>query len=133
IRAGQRVKVPLGRKSRPTFGYVVGIQAETDRTQVKPVLAIDDSRVLLPPTLMQLAWWMSGYYCCPLGTVIESIIPSAVRKRIGLGYTPMVRLAQPPDMLQTILEKTRAPRRRAVLARFLPVFSGAAHDLAGDS
>src|SRR5262245_27080817 len=65
VRAGQRVKVPLGRKSRPTFGYVVEIHAETERPQVKPVLAIDDSRVLLTPTLMQLAWWMSGYYCCP--------------------------------------------------------------------
>src|SRR5687768_2725148 len=79
LRVGQRVKVPLGKRNRPVTGYVVSIQdvAGTAKT-VKPVLAIDDERVLLSAEMLELARWMSRYYCAPLGVVIDTIIPSAV-------------------------------------------------------
>ena len=119
LQIGQRVRVPLGRKNKPALGYVVGLNSETDYPRVKPLLAIDDERVLMPPALMDLARWMSRYYCSPLGTVIDSIVPSAVKKKIGLGYTSVVRLLQPREQVQAILEKTKAPKRRAILARLL--------------
>lgn len=136
LRVGQRVRVPLGRNNKPAHGYVVSIQSTTTYPQVKPIHSIDDERVLLPPALLDLARWMSRYYCCPLGTVIESIIPSAVKKKIGLGYTPMVRLAQSREQIQAVLEKTKAPKRRAVLARLLMIEPGCAVELvrlAGES
>ena len=89
-----------------------------------------------PGPLMELARWMSRYYCAPLGTVIDSIIPAAVKKKIGLGYTNQVRLAQPREQIQAILEKTRAPKRRAILARLLQLEEGGAIELiklAGES
>src|SRR5688572_7602868 len=119
VRVGQRVRVPLGRNNKPVLGYVVAINADTDYPKVKPLTAIDDERVLLPPALMELARWMSRYYCTPLGTVIDSIVPSAVKKKIGLGHTAMVRLIQPRERVQAILEKTKAPKRRAIHARLL--------------
>ena len=45
--------------------------------------AIDDPRVLVGPKLMALSRWIAKYYVTPLGTVLESVIPSAVKKRIG--------------------------------------------------
>src|SRR5438034_539880 len=78
-----------------------------------------DERVLLNPQLMELALWICRYYCAPLGTVIESIIPSAVTKKVGLGHSRIVRLAQPRQETQEIFEKTKAPKRRAILARLL--------------
>src|ERR1051325_9889060 len=36
LRVGQRVRVPLGRKNRPTHGYVVGLADTTTLTRVKP-------------------------------------------------------------------------------------------------
>jgi primosomal protein N' (replication factor Y) len=54
-----------------------------------------------------------------LGTVLESVIPSAVKKKVGLAYNRMVRLAQPREHVQEIFEKTRAAKRRAILARLL--------------
>src|SRR5205085_12495127 len=86
IRVGQRVRVPLGRKNRPTHGYIVGLSDTTSLSRVKPILALDDERVLLTPPMLELARWISRYYCAALGTVIETIIPSAVRKRVGIGY-----------------------------------------------
>jgi primosomal protein N' (replication factor Y) len=119
LQVGQRVKVPLGRNNRPSRGYVVSIHPTTDYPKIKNLSAIDDERVLVDARMMQLARWMGRYYVAPLGTVIESIVPSAVKKKTGLGYTRIVSLAKSRDQTQEILEKTKAPKRRAVLARLL--------------
>lgn len=119
IRVGQRVKAPLGRGNRAAFGYVVRISDRAQFSRVKPLLAIDDRRVLLDEPLINLALWMSKYYVSPLGNVIDTIIPSAVKKKVGIGYVSMVRLAVPRDQAQAALEKTKTPKRRAVLGRLL--------------
>jgi primosomal protein N' (replication factor Y) len=126
---GQRVRVPLGRNNRPALGYVVDIHAVSDYPKIKPLTSIADDRVLITPNLMELARWMSRYYVSPLGTVLDSILPSAVRKRVGLGYSQMVRLAQDREQVQALLEKTKAPKRRAILARLLLIEPGEAIEL----
>ena len=119
LRVGQRVRVPLGRNNRPALGYVISIHDTTRYPHIKALLDIDDERVLLSPLMMRLARWMSRYYCAPLGIVIDAIIPSAVKKKVGLGYVQMVRLIKPRAELQAILEKTKAPKRRTVIAHLL--------------
>lgn len=119
LQIGQVVRVPLGRNNKPARGYVVSIHPTTDYPKIKKLIDIDDPRVLVDERIMQLARWMSRYYVTPLGSVIESIIPSAVKKKVGLGYANIVRLAQSRQATQAMLEKTRAPKRRAILARLL--------------
>jgi len=119
VRVGQRVKVPLGRNNRPAFGYVVRIQSETDYPKIKALSQIVDERVLVGEELMELARWMSRYYCSPLGTVLDNIIPSAVKKKIGVDYGQLVRVVKSVSELQGIFEKTRPKKRRAILARLL--------------
>ncbi|MGB7158409.1 MAG: primosomal protein N' [Tepidisphaeraceae bacterium] len=129
LRVGQRVRVPLGRNNRAARGYVVSIHPTSDYPKVKPLAGIEDERVLFPPKLMELARWMSRYYVSPLGTVLESVIPSAVKKKVGLGYSQIVRVALPPEKIQEILEKTKAPKRRAILARLLQIEPGGSIEL----
>jgi primosomal protein N' (replication factor Y) len=136
LQVGQQVKVPLGRKNRLVRGYVVSILPTTTHAKTKAVAAVEDERVLVDERLMRLARWMSRYYCCALGTVIETIIPAAVKKRIGIGYSQQVRLAKDREDIQAILEKTKAPKRRAILARLLLLEPGetiALPRLAGES
>ena len=130
IKVGQRVRVPLGRKDRPVLGYVISVRENSDYPRVKRLIEIADERVLVPPKLMELARWMSRYYCTPLGTVLETVIPSAVKKKVGLGYVQRVRLARGHDEVQAILEKTKAPKRRAILARLLQLTADDAIDIA---
>src|SRR5215217_7023233 len=52
LAVGQRVRVPLGRNNRPQHGYVISIQSSTEYPKVKPILAIEDQRILLPPKMM---------------------------------------------------------------------------------
>lgn len=116
---GQRVRVPLGRGNRPQFGFVVAINPTTAYPRIKPLLAIDDPRVLINDKLMQLARWMSRYYIAPLGVVIDSLIPSAVKKKTGIAYAQMVRLLMDRTEAQALLETVKSAKRRAILARLL--------------
>ena len=69
------MRVPLGKRNRPVPGYVVSIHDTTDYPQIKPLVEIEDARVLIPPKLMELARWMSRYYVTPLGTVLDTSSP----------------------------------------------------------
>jgi primosomal protein N' (replication factor Y) len=119
LQIGQRVRVPLGRGNKLASGYVVGIRETSTYPKIKPLADLIDDRVLVSPAMMTLARWMARYYVSPLGVVLESIIPSAVKKQVGIGYTSIVRWAIERPSLQSFFEKTKAPRRRALLARLL--------------
>jgi primosomal protein N' (replication factor Y) len=130
VHVGQRVRVPLGRNNRPAHGFVVYLRNASDYPKIKELQGIDDDRVLLNEKLMELARWMSRYYVTPLGVVIENVIPSAVKKKVGLGYSQIVRPARSREELQETLEKTKAHKRRAILARLLQVPDGESIELA---
>ena len=117
VKEGQRVRVPLGKNNRPASGYVVGISNTSSYPFIKKLIRIEDERVLIPPTLMELSRWIARYYCAPLGSVLESVLPSAVRKQIGMGYQQIVRPAMERVPLQLMFEKTKATKRRAILGR----------------
>ena len=129
LKVGQRVRVPLGKGNRVQFGYVVSIHPTTTYPKIKKLFGIDDERVLVNAKLLELARWMSRYYCSALGAVLDSVIPSAVKKKVGLGYLYMVRPAKSRDEIQSTLEKTKAPKRRAILARLLSAEEGHAIEL----
>lgn len=129
VQVGQRVRVPLGKNNRPACGYVVAIHPTTSYPKIKSLVGIEDERVLVPPPLMELSRWMGRYYCAPLGSVLETVLPSAVRKRIGVGYQQMIRPVPQRDELQALFEKTKAPKRRAILGRLLQLGPGEAIEL----
>ena len=90
IKPGIRVEVPLGRGNRLLQGYctdVIGPFHDLANTvtpaKLKPVNSAIDDRPLITEGLLQLAKWISEYYLCPLGTVIETIVPPGVRNQSG--------------------------------------------------
>lgn len=129
VRVGQRVKVPLGPRNRPSWGYVVGIQPQSTYPKIKPLLAVEDQRVLINDELLQLARWISRYYVTPLGAVIETMVPSAVKKRIGLGYLWLASLAGDRQAAQDAFEHVRGKKRKAILARLLQLEPGESIEL----
>lgn len=136
LHPGQRVRVPLGRGNKPAHGWVIDIHDQSSFPRIKPLSGIDDDRVLVTPALMELSRWMSRYYCCPLGTVLETVIPSAVKKRAGVAYLQIVRLLESTQAMQERLEKTKARKQRAVLGRLLQLSPGQSieiHHLASEA
>lgn len=94
VDVGDRVEVPLGRST--TGGIVVevggrNLLGELPLSKVKAVLR--RSGAGLPATLLDLARWMSEYYVCPLGMVLATMLPAAVKQAVGRRTIELIDLA----------------------------------------
>lgn len=69
---GCRVRVPFG--ARKLVGIVVAHIEHSQLTQnaIKPVLDILDERPIVDEALLKLAYWLSAYYCYPLGELTSA-------------------------------------------------------------
>jgi primosomal protein N' (replication factor Y) len=82
LSVGERVEVPLGRSGKLAPGIVVAVGGAElldglSPAKVKPIAR--RSGATLPPALIELARWMAGYYVCPLGMVLATMMPAAVK------------------------------------------------------
>jgi primosomal protein N' (replication factor Y) (superfamily II helicase) len=104
LQPGMRVEVPLGKGNRGLIAYCVAIigpfhelAATVNPGKLKPLTGIMDARPLITPGLLRLANWISRYYLCPLGSVIETIIPTSVRQESGTREIVFLELVQGAD------------------------------------
>src|SRR5688572_19818047 len=101
LRAGQRVRVPLGKGNRPVIGYCIGVKMRPGSTRpLKPIARVVDVEPLLSAPMLRLAAWMSDYYLCPLGQVLQAIVPAGVRGKAGT--REMTFLSVPPATKQQL-------------------------------
>jgi len=81
---GQRVRVPFGRGDKLTLGYCVGLTGDAPaHRRLKVIQEILDREPLLSPSMLDLTKWISDYYLCSWGQVLDSVIPAGVRKQAG--------------------------------------------------
>ena len=84
VQPGVRVQVPLGRGNRKRVGYCTAVENQTHRQRaLKPILAVVDAQSLLSPPMLRLTQWMADYYLCPLGQVLDAVVPAGVRGQAG--------------------------------------------------
>ncbi len=108
ITLGDRVRVPLGRGDTVTPGYVIEIcdSAGLDPARIKPVAGRDPTGAL-PAQLLELARWISSYYCTPIGMTLSAITPAAVKRQVGMVTRTLVDLpaetapGEPPKLSPT--------------------------------
>ena len=90
VKPGFRIEVPLGRGNRKMTGYCIDVigafhelASTVNRSRLKPIDAVVDAAPLITGSLLGLAHWISDHYVCPLGQVIDTIIPPGVRNQSG--------------------------------------------------
>jgi primosomal protein N' (replication factor Y) len=135
LQAGERVVVPLGRGDAPTRGYVIETMPEVslDPDAVKLISRRDDSGARLPGELLELARWISGYYCAPIGMTLTAMLPAAVKRGVGTVGRTLIDLgpeAAPerlPPKQQAVVETLAGldPRERPIEMRALADRAGA--------
>lgn len=79
LAAGMRVRAPMGRKGTLREGFCINVRDGKWDSTLKPVETITDDRILISPALLELGLWISQYYCCPAGTVLQAMVPAAVK------------------------------------------------------
>lgn len=90
VKAGCRVRVPLGRSDRPVEAYVVDVQTKAIDRPLKNVLDAIDDRALVAPPMLRLTRWIAEHYLCGWGAVLEGVVPAGVRSGAGERLTTLL-------------------------------------------
>jgi primosomal protein N' (replication factor Y) len=112
------VQVPLGK--RKTIGVLIQAaeQSRIAARRLRPALSLLDHEPLLTKDLLELSAWASHYYHHPLGEVIATLLPTALRSGQSTEISG-IRVWQITIAGKDIspAELKRAPRQAALLSR----------------
>jgi primosomal protein N' (replication factor Y) len=114
IGIGSRVRVPFRDKS--TLATVLATLEHSDAKGIRPIEALVGEAPAISESLLELAKWMSTYYCCPLETVMRSLLPQVIRRaEVGwkkqLFVQPLTKIDG--DKIDNL--RKRAPRQAELL------------------
>ena len=113
IGVGSRVRVPF--RDRSALATVLATLEQSSAKGIRPIEALVGDAPVVSERLLELAKWMSAYYCCPLETVMRSLLPQVIR-RAEIGWKKQL-VVHPRAIDRTEIEKLqrRAPRQAELL------------------
>jgi primosomal protein N' (replication factor Y) len=113
---GVRVRVSFG--PRKLIGVVWGIseKSDWDISKLKSIETVIDDTPIFNPTLIRLCNWLAQYYKHPIGDVVQTAIPVALRKGESslakpIQYLTLSDAGQSAD----INSLSRAPKQRSLV------------------
>ncbi|MDQ2868511.1 MAG: primosomal protein N' [Verrucomicrobiota bacterium] len=111
VSVGARVRVPF--RDRAALATVVALLEESSATGMREIEAVIGDGPTLSEPLLELARWISAYYCCPIETVMRSLLPQVIRRgEVSWKKQQFVQIAGPASA-DTI--RKRAPRQAELL------------------
>src|SRR5437868_8504713 len=114
VSIGSRVRVPF--RDRTALATVVALVDETSASGIREIGAVIGENPTLSPTLLELARWISTYYCCPIETVMRSLLPQVIRRaEVGWKKQQFVQPARKIDNEEIEKLRKRAPRQAELL------------------
>ncbi len=94
VQPGGRLRVPFGHGNRSKIGYCIAVaNRQAPSRRLKPVAAVVDETPLLDAAMLRLARWIADNYLCPLGQVLETMLPAGVRGKAGTRNVLVLSLA----------------------------------------
>jgi primosomal protein N' (replication factor Y) len=114
IGIGWRVRVPF--RDKTALATVVGVLEESGVEGIRPIEAIVGDKPAFSPKLLELAKWMSAYYCCSIEAVMRSLLPQVIRRaEVGWKKQLFVRAAREVTAEEIDKLRKRAPRQAELL------------------
>jgi primosomal protein N' (replication factor Y) len=118
VAVGTLVRMPVLNTLRLGIVGEIGAPKNFPVDRLKSVAQVVYPFPALTDDLLQLAHWMAGYYACPLDSIIETMIPVAVRNGAAFKQEKLLSVAQKLSPEELALLEKRAPQQ-ARLYRFL--------------
>src|SRR4029453_16837939 len=114
VGVGSRVRVPFRDKS--ALATVVAVTQQSEAKGIRPIEAVVGEATILSEQLLELGRWISVYYCCPIETVMRSLLPQVIR-RAEIGWKKQLFVLPVAKMVKEEIEKLqrRAPRQGELL------------------
>jgi primosomal protein N' (replication factor Y) len=120
VGVGSRVRVPF--RDKWALATVVGTLDESPAEGIRPIQTVLGEKPVLSPSLIELARWMANYYCCPIETVMRSLLPQVIRRaEVGWKKQLFVSPARVPTAEEIEKLRRRAPRQAELLAALTPL------------
>src|SRR5437867_2214634 len=114
VGVGSRVRVPFRDKS--ALATVVAALPHSEAEGVRPIEAVIGDRPILSEQLLELARWIGAYYCCPIETVMRSLLPQVIRRaEVGWKKQLFVQPGRKIDNDEFEKLRKRAPRQAELL------------------
>jgi len=128
IGVGSLVRVPILATMRLGIVGEIGAPRNFPIEKLKAVAQVVYPFPALAPDLLDLARWMAAYYAAPLDSVIEAMIPAAVRSGAGLKREVLLTLVQKLSDDDLAKMTRRAPQQARLYAflsqQFVPQRKG---------
>ena len=118
VGVGSRVRVPFREKS--ALATVVAVTEQSEAKGIRLIEAVVGEAPILSEQLLELGRWISAYYCCPIETVMRSLLPQVIR-RAEVGWKKQLFVQPGRKIDNEALEKLRkrAPRQAELLEAIL--------------
>jgi len=118
IGVGSRVRVPFREKS--ALATVVAVTDHSEAKGIRLIEAVVGEAPILSEQLLELGRWISTYYCCPIETVMRSLLPQVIRRaEVGWKKQLFVQPGSQIDNAQLEKLRKRAPRQAELLEAIL--------------
>jgi primosomal protein N' (replication factor Y) (superfamily II helicase) len=118
VSVGSRVRVPFRDKS--ALATVAAIMERSEAKGIRLIEAVVGEAPILSEQLLELARWISAYYCCPIETVMRSLLPQVIRRaEVGWKKQLFVQSIRKPDQQELEKLRKRAPRQAELLDAIL--------------
>ncbi|HEY1107185.1 MAG TPA: primosomal protein N', partial [Opitutaceae bacterium] len=118
VAIGSLVRVPIVNAFKLGIVGEIGAPADFPVERLKSVAHVVYPFPALSPDLLDLARWMARYYACGLDSIIETMIPAAVRRGAALKQEKLLAIVQKLSAEDLAALEKRAPAQ-AKLYRFL--------------
>jgi len=114
VGVGSRVRVPFRDKS--ALATVVAVTERSEAKGIRIIEALVGEAPILSEQLLELARWIGAYYCCPIETVMRSLLPQVIR-RAEVGWKKQLFVQPGRKIANEEIEKLRkrAPRQAELL------------------
>jgi primosomal protein N' (replication factor Y) (superfamily II helicase) len=118
VSVGSRVRLPFRDKS--ALATVAAIMERSEAKGIRLIEAVVGEAPILSEQLLELARWISAYYCCPTETVMRSLLPQVIRRaEVGWKKQLFVQSIRKPDQQELEKLRKRAPRQAELLDAIL--------------
>jgi primosomal protein N' (replication factor Y) len=110
VAPGSRVRVPL--RAKQALATVIEMVDASAAKSPREIEAVIGSEPLIRPSLLEIARWISEYYCCPLETAMACVLPQVVRQaKISPRRLNFARLKRKPSEEEIKALGRKAPRQ----------------------
>ncbi len=115
LSVGSLVRIPLRQRSELGVVLRFGTDQAVPPGKMKMLYEVVQPFPVLPPDLMQLYAWVKDYYAATPESVLETMIPAAIRRGMKIKTRRYIAAAAAPGADELAELKKRAPKQAALL------------------